>query len=117
MQRLKHNFAGDKIHIEHGVLDSHCVTNLLVLCEGDITPSRVKSLVQPEVPHLLQNNKDVQHSAQHVPFDDVCLESKSCPLQTHREIVVPVEVVGSLEHMQIPDVMQHKEKIRKTAFV
>ena len=52
------------------------------------------------VPHLLQTNKDVQHSAQqHVLFDDVCLETKS----------------GSLEHVQIPDGMHHNEQMRKTA--
>ena len=42
-ERVRHDFAGDKIHSEHGVLDSHCVTNLLVLCEGDITQSRANS--------------------------------------------------------------------------
>ena len=41
--------------------------------------------------------------------------TESCSLQMHREIVVPVEVVGSLEHMQIPDVMHTMRKIRKTA--
>ena len=41
MPRLKHDFLGDKIHIEHVVPDSHCVTNhTLVLCESDIIQSR-----------------------------------------------------------------------------
>mmetsp|Transcript_102858 Transcript_102858/g.296188 ORF Transcript_102858/g.296188 Transcript_102858/m.296188 type:complete len:378 (-) Transcript_102858:755-1888(-) len=69
---------------------------------------------QLHVPSALYTDECMQENRQgDVLFDDICGQTKACPVETHIKIAIPVEIIRAFEHMQIADGVDHDEQDQK----
>merc|ERR1719341_3880 len=67
--------------------------------------------IQLHVPSSLESNGHMQQCAQeNVLLNDVGRHAETSPIQTHVEVAIAVEVIRTLEDVQISDCMNNNEE-------
>merc|ERR1719277_715465 len=70
-------------------------------CYCQVELARLDAEVELQIPGALEANKDVQNGCkQNVFLNDVCRQSKSCPVEADVEIAVSIEIIRTHEHME-----------------
>mmetsp|Transcript_11834 Transcript_11834/g.15998 ORF Transcript_11834/g.15998 Transcript_11834/m.15998 type:complete len:284 (-) Transcript_11834:413-1264(-) len=72
--------------------------------------TRAAHKLQLHVPSALESNHGMQGNGQdNVLLHNIGGQSESCPVQAHVEVTISIEVIGSLEHMEVAHGMDDEE--------